>query len=420
MSANSTAAGSMRSFLANRFVQAIMVSGLFLQIGIWVRNFAILLFITDQTNNDPYAVSLISVAEFAPIFLFSFIGGTFADRWRPKRTMVLCDMLSALSIFFVLLAMVFGTWKAVFFATFASSILSQFSQPSGMKLFKLHVPEEQMQMGMSLYQTMFAVFMIIGPMMGTFVYFKYGIGTAIGIMGVCFLLSAAALTFLPPDRMEGKKEATHVVQEMKLGFRYVLSSKLLVSLGGCFLTAGLAIGLINPLGIFLVTEQLGLTKEHLQWFTAVNGVAMILGGALAMGVSRKLSPQAMLTCGFIVSVLTFGILGLTSNVWIALTAQFFSGLTLPGIQISINTMILKNSEESYVGRVNGTLNPLFMGAMVITMSLSGWLKALVSLPKVYLISAAFFLFGVFIMLPLLKLPSSGPAGSGKTGETANG
>jgi hypothetical protein len=43
-----------------------------------------LFYVKEMTNNDAFAVSLISVAEFAPIFVFSFIGGTFADRWRPN------------------------------------------------------------------------------------------------------------------------------------------------------------------------------------------------------------------------------------------------------------------------------------------------------------------------------------------------
>jgi DHA3 family macrolide efflux protein-like MFS transporter len=73
---------SASSLLSNRFVQAILMSTLFLQIGIWVRNIAILLFVKKMTNDDAFAVSLISVAEYAPIFVFSFIGGTFVDRWR--------------------------------------------------------------------------------------------------------------------------------------------------------------------------------------------------------------------------------------------------------------------------------------------------------------------------------------------------
>ncbi|WP_166242392.1 MFS transporter [Paenibacillus turpanensis] len=396
----------IRSFFANRFVQAILISNLFLQVGIWVRNFAILLYVTDQTNNDPIAVSLISVAEFAPIFIFSFIGGTFADRWKPKRTMVWSDLLSAASIFFVLLALVYGSWKAVFFATLVSSILSQFSQPSGMKLFKQHVPESQMQMGMSLFQTTIALFMILGPMLGTYVYFQFGIQTAIGIMGVCFLLSAAVLMFLPADRTTEAPRETKLLQEMGAGFRYVLSNRLLITLGGVFLTAGFALGLINPLGIFFVTETLGLEKDFLQWFTAVNGVAMIIGGVLAMGLSKGMAPQMMLAIGMTVSFLTIGVFGLTETTWIALTAQFFSGLLLPAIQISINTMILKNTEEAFVGRVNGIMTPLFMGAMVVTMSAAGVLKQLLSLPMLYLTASALFLLGVLILLPVLRLPAA--------------
>ena len=82
---------------SNRFFRTIILSRILLQLGIWIRNFAILLYVTEVTNNDPSAVSLISVAEFAPIFVFAIIGGTFADRWKPKRTMISCDFLSAFS-----------------------------------------------------------------------------------------------------------------------------------------------------------------------------------------------------------------------------------------------------------------------------------------------------------------------------------
>ncbi|NEW04596.1 MFS transporter [Paenibacillus sp. SYP-B3998] len=401
-------APTMRSFFANRFVRAILLSGLFLQIGIWVRNFAVLLYVTDMTNNDPVSVSLISVAEFAPIFIFSFIGGAFADRWRPKLTMVWCDILSAVSVFAVMLTLYYGSWKMIFFATLVSSILSQFSQPSGMKLFKVHVPESQIQLGMSMYQSMMAIFMILGPIMGTFVYFHYGIQIAVAIMGVCFLLSAVVLMYLPSDRKAERAEnepRTHVFTDIGQGFRYVLKNKMLVTLGGCFAVAGLALGLISPLGIYIVTENLGLPKENLQWLMAANGVAMIVGGGLAMGYAKKMSPQAMLTLGMAVSIVTIAVIGTTHLVWLALVTQFISGLVMPAIQIGINTMILGNTEESYVGRVNGILNPLFMGAMVITMSLAGKIKAYFPLEAIYLTSSALFIIGVLIMLPSLKYRS---------------
>ncbi|CAM3842855.1 MFS transporter [Mesobacillus zeae] len=394
---------SMGSLFHNQVIRTILLSVFFLQIGIWVRNYSILLYVIEKTNEDPVAVSMISVAEFAPIFLFSFIGGTFADRWRPKRTMIWCDLLSAVSIFAVLLTLFFGSWKVIFFATLVSSILSQFSQPSGMKLFKLHVPEKMVQMGMSMYQTVFAIFMILGPVIGTFVYQNFGIMAAIAIMGVAFLLSAAALLLLPPDReLEEDKLKTTLTEEMKAGFRYVWNSKPLTLLGGCFAAAGLGIGLTQPLGVFLITERLGLPKEDLQWLMAAFGIGMILGGGLAVAFSRKALPQVLLAIGMAASAIGFIGMGWSTAFWLTLTAQFFSGLFMPCIHIGINTMILQNTEADFIGRVNGILNPLFMGAMVITMSMAGLLKSNISIVFIYEAAALLLIVGIMTMIPLMK------------------
>ncbi|OZB98959.1 MFS transporter [Paenibacillus sp. XY044] len=401
-------ASSSPSLLSSRFVQVILMSTLFLQIGIWVRNIAILLYVKKMTHDDAFAVSLISVAEYAPIFVFSFIGGTFADRWRPKRTMVSCDLLSALSILVILLAMAYGSWKVVFFATFVSSILSQFSQPAGLKLFKLHVPEQLLQKGMSAYQTLFAVFMILGPVVGMFVYQRYGIETAIGIMGVAFLLSAASLAFLPRDRKdEGERGKSQVLEDIKAGFRYIRSRPILRKLGGGFFAVGLGFGLIQPLGIFLITERLGRSEADLQWMSLINGVAMIIGGGIAMGLGSKLSPQKLLAFSMAVVGLTVIGMGVSTHYGLTLGLQFVSGLVFPCINIGINTLMMKNTEEAYIGRVNGILSPLFTGSMVISMTLSGVLKNTLSLVTVFVLAGVFILLGVAVLAPLMKLKASG-------------
>ncbi|RFU67360.1 MFS transporter [Peribacillus saganii] len=393
----------MGALFQNQVIRTILLSVLFLQIGIWVRNYSILLYVIEKTNENPVAVSLISVAEFAPIFLFSFIGGTFADRWRPKRTMVWCDILSAVSVLVVLLTLFFGSWKMIFFATLVSSILSQFSQPAGMKLFKLHVPSELIQMGMSMYQTVFALFMILGPVLGTFVYQQFGILAAVAVMGIAFLCSAAVLLMLPADPAPiVEKPKTTLMQEMKEGFRYVWNSRPLTLLGWCFAAAGLAIGLTQPLGVFLITERLGLPKEDLQWLMAAFGIGMILGGGVTVAMSKKMLPQMLLAIGFAASAIGFIGMGLSTVFWLTLTAQFFSGLFMPCIHIGINTMILQNTEEAFIGRVNGILSPLFMGAMVITMSAAGWLKIHLPIEYIYAASALLLMVGILALWPLMK------------------
>jgi DHA3 family macrolide efflux protein-like MFS transporter len=403
LSIDSNQNSSMASLLRNPFIQAIMSAGLFIQVGIWVRNFAILLFVMEKTNGDALAVSLISVAEFAPIFIFSFIGGTFADRWLPKRTMIWCDLLSAVSIFLILMALLFGTWKVVFFATLVSAILSQFSQPSGMKLFKVHVPGEQMQAGMSMFQTLMAMFMILGPILGTFVFQQFGIYISMVVVGISFLLSALILTFLPADQVEKKVDnGASLWLEMKLGFKYVWSRKILVTLGGCFVAAGLGLGIIQPLGIFLVIERLGLEKESLQWLLAANGAGMIIGGGVTMLFSNRVSAYILLMLGMGVNAIGISIIGFSTIFWLSLLTQLCTGLAMPALQIGINTIILNNTEEAFIGRVNGILTPMFMGSMVVTMSLAGLLKEQFSLVTSYQASAVLFGIGALMLFPLLR------------------
>jgi MFS transporter, DHA3 family, macrolide efflux protein len=391
------------NIFTNKIVLAIMTSNFLLQLGIWVRNFAILLYVTDITNNDPRYVSLISVAEFVPIFVFSFIGGTFADRWKPKLTMVWCDLLSGISVFAVLLALIYGSWHAIFFATLLSAILSQFSMPSAMRLFKRHVPEQQLQSVMAMFQSLMAVFMVIGPMIGTLVYQKYGIYVSIAVMGIMFLLSALVLTRLPKDPEKEEVGENNFKKEFVDGFRYVMSKKVLKVMGGMFAVSGVAVGLIQPLGIFIAIENLGMTKEFLQWLLVANGVGMLVGGGVVMAFSKKITPQKLLAIGILASMIfTIGV-GWSTSIVLTLVLQFLNGMFFPCIHIGINTLILKNSEEEFVGRVNGVLNPMFMGMMVVGMSLSGILKTPVTLFGVYLIAGFLFLIGALLLIPLFKM-----------------
>ena len=71
--------------LRNAFVRAILISNLCSQLGIWIRNFAVLLYVMDMTGGNAFAISMISVAEYGPIFLFAFIGVYSLTVGVPKQ-----------------------------------------------------------------------------------------------------------------------------------------------------------------------------------------------------------------------------------------------------------------------------------------------------------------------------------------------
>ncbi|MFC4307269.1 MFS transporter [Cohnella boryungensis] len=390
----------------NRYVRTIMLSRIALNLGVWVRNFAILLYVTDVTGNNSRYVSLISIAEFAPIFVFSIVGGAFADRWNAKRTMVASDWLSSASILAVLLALSYGDWHTLLFATFVSSILSQFSQPAAMKLFKKHVPEKQLQGVMAVHQSMTAFFLIIGPVAGAYVYSTYGIETSLLVTSGLCLLSGVILLRLPKEsnRQKDAQGKGNLWADIREGFRYVIEHRILRTLAGTFAVSGLAVGLIQPLLVFVTLENLGREREFLQWLLMANGTATMVGGALIMTVAKKIRPQTMLAAGLLVSMVgTIGI-GWSESLLLTFGLQIVNGLCYPLILIGINTMIMQNTQAAFIGRTGGAMTPMFMGMMVIGMGFAGTLKESVSLQFVYSISGILFLLGAMILAPLLRRP----------------
>ncbi|ERI11114.1 MFS transporter [Aneurinibacillus aneurinilyticus] len=387
---------------SNRYVRTIILSRVLLQLGIWIRNYAVLLYVTDLTHNNPVYVSLISVAEFAPIFLFGLIGGTFADRWRPKHTMVWSDLLSGLSVGAVLLAVMNGGWIALLIGSFISASLSQFSQPSAMKLYKRHVPAEQLQSVMAMSQTVIAVFTVLGPVIGTFIFMQFGITASLILTAVLFLGSSLVLSSLPRDAEDPKSGDTGgFMQELMAGLRYIGSNPSLRTLCLTFSLVGLASGLTQPLQIFIVIEQLGLEKQSLQWFVMTNGAAMLVGGVAVMGIAKKVKPQLLLTLGlFVASICTIGI-GASTMIWLTTVLLAISGLFYPCIHGGIQTLIVRNTKGAFIGRVSGAITPVFMGMMVMGLFISGYLKDMSSLLTVYVVSGGLIIVGAILLLPLI-------------------
>lgn len=406
--------------LHNGFVRAILISNVCSQLGIWIRNFAVLLYVMDMTGGNAFAISMISVAEYGPIFLFSFIGGVFADRWRPKATIVWCEILSACSVLIVFLMLESGSWGAVFFATLCSSILSQFAQPSGMKLFKIHVRDEDASIGMSLLQTLFSLFMIIGPLLGTWVFQQWGMSAALVLTSGLFMLSALAMLFVPKNQEASINTTTavpSVLHDMADGIRYVLFKRDLLRLSLCFMVVGLGVGLISPLSVFLVTERLGLSAQDLQWITIPYGVGEILGGIVTFMLASQIAPGRLLMMGLIVNGAGILLLGLSTVLWLTMLSQFLIALLQPAIFIGNHTLVMQQTEQAYIGRVTGVRTPLMTGAMLITMGCSGLLKQAMSLTYVYALAGACFLAGFLMILPLLRHGNHMMSGRGEATET---
>ncbi|AIK37835.1 major Facilitator Superfamily protein [Bacillus pseudomycoides] len=390
----------MKSLFKNRAFMLVMASDILQQFAIWIRNMALLYFVMERTNNDPVSVSLLSVMEYAPIFVFSFIGGALADRWNPKRTMVVGDMLSMVSIIGIVFLLKMDYWQAIFFAALVSAVVGQFSQPSSSRIFKRYVEEKHVANAIAINQTLQSLFMIFGPVVGSIVYTQLGLFISLYSLIGLFVLSAITLSFLPRWIEKEKTEGISLWNDIKEGWRYVLQTKNLYMITITFAIIGLAVGLTNPLEIFLVIERLGMEKEAVQYLAAADGIGMLIGGVVAAVFASKVNPKKMFVFGMGVLAMSFLVEGLSTSFWITSLMRFGTGICLACVNIVVGTLMIQLVPENMVGRVNGTILPLFMGTMLIGNSLAGGLKEATSLIIVFCIAMSLILLAI---LPILRM-----------------
>lgn len=126
------------NLLKNRVFVTILITDIIQQMAIWIRNIAIMFFIMDITNNNPIAISWLNFVEYLPMFLLTFIGGIIADKYNPKKLMLLGDFFSFVSFIILGFFISKGAVGAVFIAVLVSAIVTQFSYPASQKYFKIY------------------------------------------------------------------------------------------------------------------------------------------------------------------------------------------------------------------------------------------------------------------------------------------
>ncbi|KNY26678.1 protein of unknown function DUF894 DitE [Pseudobacteroides cellulosolvens ATCC 35603 = DSM 2933] len=388
----------MKELFGNRVFRIIMTTDIIQQLCIWIRNISVLFFIIEKTDADPVAVSLITVFEYLPMFVFSYIGGTLADKWNPKRTMIIGDFLSSVSVFLILLFISQGLWQMVFAATLMSSLVSQFSIPSSNIMFKRHVDEKLINSAISLSQCWQSIFLIVGPVFGTLLYGKAGITASLVVIAVMFFISSMVQLLLPDSKKEVSILKTSVFKDMKEGIRYVKYNSGLKVISILYILLGFAQGLTQPLAVYIVTERLGIAKEYLQWLYSIFGVGLLIGAIMAALFVNRFKIKLILFLGMIVFSFTTTLEALSTIVSITSITYFFAGAVLAFLQVALSSPLIKSVSEEFIGRISGLVTPLLTGGILIGSSLSGVLAKQISIIPLFLISSILMIICAFVSL----------------------
>ena len=158
-------------------------------IGTWMQSVAQSWLVLELTNSA-FLLGLVGAAQFAPILLFSLLGGVIADRVPKQRLIIITQSLMMVLALVLGLLVVTGTvhYGHVVVLAALMGTLNAVDMPARQSFIIELVGKQDLMNGIALHASLFNAARVVGPALAGLLIARFG-------LAVCFLLNAAS--FIP-------------------------------------------------------------------------------------------------------------------------------------------------------------------------------------------------------------------------------
>jgi DHA3 family tetracycline resistance protein-like MFS transporter len=385
-------------------------------------------------SDAPTALSAVGLAMSLSQVVFLLLGGVASDRWDRRRVMLSADLVRAGVIGFLGLLALTGRlqlWHVVVLATLYG-IGAGFFGPAFDAIVPDLVPTDVLARANSLDQILRPVALrLAGPALGGWLIGAWGAGGAFLLDAASFLVSAAMLARMAPQRRHaacpappGETWASHysrfeqgdahipvgsatpapasALREIREGLGYVRQH---VWLWGTFLAAAFAyllfVGPTEVLLPFVVKNELGGSASDLGLVFAVGGLGAIAG---ALIVGHRGQPRRHISFMYLTwSLATLAVAGYglaTRNWHLMLASLAFNALEAAGTVVWATTKH-RLVPAALLGRVSSLDWFISIGLLPVSFAVTGPVAAAIG-ARATLIGAG--LLGAAVTLAFLLLP----------------
>jgi MFS family permease len=347
------------------------------QVGDWLYNVALIVFVFDRTRSAAW-VAAAGIVRLLPYTIFGPLGGLLADRRPRKRLMIASDLLRSVLMFG--LALVAATTGQAAVAIALSGLATTFAvaySPCVNAAVPLLVGEEDLAPANALLTTVTNLSYALGPALGGALLVLGSPAAAFAVNGVTFLASAAATLPIgaplgPEVEVRASQVGTASPDENSSSF----ASRFFAGIDAIKTSAGPAL-----LVLIWTSSNLLYGQETVLYplaaarllRTGVNGVAFLyaaigIGGLMAAGLAHRLADHprqgAVLTAAALGCGVPIGLLAFVHQPWIAYLLLLGEGVTMIVLDVLVVTALQRLLGGDVLGRAFGAIDALIVAAIL--------------------------------------------------------
>ena len=304
------------------------------------------------------AVGLVLAGQGLAMCVLNPFGGAIADRFSKRLLLLLAQTIIGGVMLATALLILSGRINVTLLTlgSFMVGSMFAFNGPTRTAMVGEVVPDERVGNAMALMQVGGNLARISGPFLAGALLAWPVVGSA----GVYFIIAAIFIVVIgtmyriPPGRPTQKRE-TSVLQDVRLGFRYILHSPRL-------LHCVISFHLVTVLGLSYFVLMPAFAKEVLDAGTA--GLGIMLGVSSAGGLAMSLIVASLadskraavfLTAASFCSGIALMLLSIAPTFAVAVLVMVLVGGCSSAFQTLNNVVALSLTDADYYGRVMGVV-----------------------------------------------------------------
>jgi len=341
-------------------------------VGSRLSGFALGIWILRSTGSTTY-FAMTFVAMTIPALIVSTVAGALVDRWDRRRTMIVCDALSAVIMLALAGLCAAGYLKVwpIYLAVGTASLFNAFRTPAFAASIPLLAPRDELPRVNGMAQSGNAVAEMIGPLLAGVLVSSMSLQGILIIDALSFLVSVAALAAanIPRPWLVAGHHREGLLREAAIGWRYVQERPGLIGLLAIHSSNNFVFSVarvvIAPL-LLSFSDAAGVGVQY-----AISGSGLLLGG---IGMTVWGAPQKRIY-GVLIFSLLAGICaaahGIRPSFTLIAVAGFLLFLMLPVIAASSSSIWQAKVPASLQGRCFAIQRMTFYGSTVIGYFLAG-------------------------------------------------
>ena len=335
-----------------------------------------------QLTGSKILLGVVAAAGTAPMVVFSFWGGSIADR-RPKRSILVvtqsCSMCLAFVEAFLVWTHLIQPWQLVILATFGGIIMA-FDMPARQAFAIEMTSREDLMNTISLNSSIVNGARLIGPSLAGVIMARLGIAPCFFFNGLSFLAVIAGLLMMNPPRMTPSVRTGSALRHALGGLAYVRHNRRVFTLLSLFSVVGIFGWSYSVLMPAYARDVLNLGATGYGTLMSASGLGA-LAGALVTAAIGQAMPRRPAVLGGV--WLFAGMLFLFSITRVYALDLLFLALAGFGMMIffsTSNTLIQTSVPDEMRGRVMGVWALIFGGMVPVGSLEAGTLAHWVGTP----------------------------------------